>query len=305
MVEQSQIVEVLSAHGPQTGSELAEHTRAEIRELWTACKRCSALRFEVVGQRYLRLDRTVEGYARLSPSIRREFQTYTVLGLEAQAARIAERAEQLRRHLSQVNRAKSELALQAVKDAMSTIPDAEAAAILEQACFVLAGDIVYGMAHDVPRPESSTGELVRGSDLDIVIVTDDDLAPARRRALDGAIYKHKHYLLVHPGYREEIDYLIKNLTKLREQLEFRTFESMVACKIMHEGRYLYGSRRIFDRVKALLDEQGIAAALGAMEQRAAAEREQSETVLLAPHLEVADPQILTLFYTREESEEIF
>jgi len=51
----------------------------------------------------------------------------------------------------------------------------------------------------VPRPESSTGELVRGSDLDIVVVTDDELDPARRKALDRAIFQRKHYLLVHPN----------------------------------------------------------------------------------------------------------
>jgi len=34
------------------------------------------------------------------------------------------------------------------------------------------------MAHDVPRPEMSTGKLVKGPDIDIVVVV-DDLFPER------------------------------------------------------------------------------------------------------------------------------
>jgi len=29
------------------------------------------------------------------------------------------------------------------------------------------------MAHDAPRPERSTGKLVKGSDMDLVVVVDD------------------------------------------------------------------------------------------------------------------------------------
>ncbi len=39
------------------------------------------------GRRYMRLDSAVEGYARLSPSIRREFLTYTLVGLAGQEER--------------------------------------------------------------------------------------------------------------------------------------------------------------------------------------------------------------------------
>jgi len=36
----------------------------------------------------------------------------------------------------------------------------------------IAGDIVYNMAHNVPCPERSTGKLVKGSDMHIVVVVD-------------------------------------------------------------------------------------------------------------------------------------
>jgi hypothetical protein len=303
MADPAQILEVLGASGPLTGSELAERTHTEIRELWTACRRCPDLGWEAVGRRYLRLDRSVAGYARLSPSIRREFQTYTVVGLRSQSDRIAERAGALGRHLREVSTAKAELAGEVVRGALDTLPDA--AAVGEQACFILAGDIVYGMAHDVPRPESSTGELVRGSDLDIVVVTDDDLAPGRQQALDRAMFQRKHYLLVHPQYREEVDYLVKNLSKVHEQLGFVTFEHMVACKILHEGQYLHGSRRRFDQIRELLAERGIGRTLDAMQVSAEQHRDLAERTLLDSPRTVPSAEELILFYTREESEEIY
>jgi hypothetical protein len=300
---EAEVMAILGREGPQTGSELLELTRAEVRQLWAACQRAPEIELEAVGQRYLRLDRTVDGYARLSPSIRREFQTYTVLGLGSQRPAIAQRAQQLAASLREISARKLELARESIESAVRTL--AEPAALLERACFILAGDITYQMAHAVPRPESSTGELVRGSDLDIVVVVDDDLTPEATRALDTAIYKQKHFLLVHPGYREEIDYLIKPFSRVREQLAFDSFEHMVACKILHEGEHLYGSRRLFDAVKQQLHEYGIPDHLEALERRARERRGQAEQVLLDPPAQLPDREVLTLFYTKEESDEIF
>jgi hypothetical protein len=157
----------------------------------------------------------------------------------------------------------------------------------------------------VPRPESSTGELVRGSDLDIVVVTDDELDPARQKALDRAIFQRKHYLLVHPQYREEVDYLVKSMSRVREQLGFGSFEHMVACKILDEGQYLYGSRRLFDEIRALLVEHGITRMLADLQARAEVNRELAERRLLDPALTLPTAEEQILFYTREESEEIF
>ena len=303
MTTEAEIVRLLEAHGPQTGAELQQHTRCEVRELWTKCRKSRGLRFEVAGRRYLRLDRSIPGYARLSPSIRREFQTYTVLGLESQADAVAERTRRMQQEFLDISRAKAELAESAIRESLAAVADAES--ILQQVCFILAGDITYGMAHAVPRPESSTGELVRGSDLDIVVIADDGFAPEAKQALDKAIYRQKYLLLVRPEHREEIDYLIKGLAKVREQMRFDSFEFMVACKILHEGEYLYGSHRLFDRVKALLTEHDIVGKLSEMERTAIARRADAEATLLDPPENLADREALTLFYTKEESEEIF
>ncbi len=293
----------LEAKGPQTGSQLQDLTRMEVRALWRACKQEPSIVFEVIGNRYLRLDRSIDGYARLSPSIRREFQTYSVLGLLQQQEQAAIMAQRLRDEIEQISRAKLQLAREAMETVTASLPDWKE--WRDQVCFVIAGDVVYSMAHNVPRPESSTGELVRGSDLDIVVITDDAIDPEHVRALDQAIYRQKHFLLMNPSYREEIDSLIKNLTKVKQQVKFDTFEHMVACKIIREGELLGGSQRVFDEIKRLLDDHGVPARLDEMERLATERRQEAERILLDPPENLTNRDVLTLFYTKEESEEIF
>ena len=176
-------------------------------------------------------------------------------------------------------------------------------AILKKTCFILAGDVVYDMSHAVSRPEKSTGEMVRGSDLDIIVVAEDDLDPDISRTLDNNIHKRKHLLLVND--REEIDYLIKSITRVREQLRFDKFSSMVASKILNEGQYLYGNSAVFDHVKKLVVEYGIPDKLAAMEQQAILNREEAEAQLLDVDLEKGSSEYLNLFFTRAEEDEIY
>jgi hypothetical protein len=161
------------------------------------------------------------------------------------------------------------------------------------------------MSHLVPRPEKSTGELVRGSDLDIIVIVENDLPVEAARMLDKAIYKKKHYLLVHPDYREEIDYILKDFNRVMEQLRFDTFESMVACKILDEGEFLYGSSSVFEAVKRLVAEHGIRERLREMETQAINSRCQAETRLLELEGDLSESEAYHLFYTREEGEEIY
>ncbi|HYK89201.1 MAG TPA: hypothetical protein VE398_10550 [Acidobacteriota bacterium] len=299
----NRITDVLRDEGPLTGAQLAEATGMEVFALWSACRKISEIRFEIVGARFLRLDRAVHGYARLSPSIRREFLTYTLLGLENHNQQLEATARTLKDRIEEVSRAKLELARGSMASTVESLE--ERATILEKACFIIAGDVVYNMSHTVPRPEQSTGEMVRGSDLDIIAIVDDDLPEDLYRALDKAIYRKKHFLLVHPDFREEIDYILKNVARVREQLRFDSFESMVACKILREGTLLLGSESIFALVKNMLEERGIPSRLDEMERQALLDRQLAEKHLLELPAQAIDSQSIHLFYTREESEEIY
>ena len=300
----SELANLLTTRGPLTGAELAAAGGFDdILSLWRRCH-APGLRLRTTGRRYLRLDHAVDGYARLSPSIRREFLTYTLIGLDGQEHAIETRAAALERDAARISADKLNLTRDSVCMALAALPDEPR--LLRDAAFMIAGDITYGMAHRVPRPEKSSGRLVRGSDLDLIIVVQDDLPPDITAALDDAIYRQKHYLLTHPDHQEEIDYVLKPLAKVRRQLAFDRFDRMVACKILCECQPLYGSPFLFREVMQLVTDSGVRGKINAMEESADRFRREAEHVLLDPAATAATARPpLDLFYTREEGDEIY
>jgi len=297
------ILDILREKGPQTGAQLLEHAGTDPLPLWQICRKTPEIRFECIGRRFVRLDRNVELYARLSPSIRREFLTYTVLGLQPQAHRIQAQASLLREEIRRISRAKLDLAQEAIRDTVQALEDRQT--IQDRICFLIAGDITYDMAHAVPRPEVSTGKMVRGSDLDIVAIAEDGVPEETLKALDSAILKKKYFLLVHPNYQEEIDYLVKNISKVRGQLAFDSFPHMVASKIIHESRLLYGSEEVYGKVKHMVREYGIPEKLARLERSAEENRRAAEIHLLECDPGQGNEAFLNLFFTREEGDEIY
>lgn len=287
--------------GSLTGSEIFDELGGNHFLLWRNCCLSGSLRMRKLGTRYLRLDQRVDGFARLSPSILREFMTYTVVGLSGGEQAIDRRADEIIRHIREVSRAKFALAQSIVaglqKKLVNRWPHDG------RLCFILAGDIVYDMAHNVPRPESSTGELVNGSDIDLVVVADDSISSDFLQELDEAIYREKYHTLISPSVREEIDYVVKKMERFREQLQFDTFKRMVACKILQEGVLLLGSQSLFQEIKTLLVDCGVTGKLIEMETRAGDFRRQAEETLLHTDPAFMTREHLHLFYTSEESEE--
>lgn len=296
------ITTLLAERGPLTGAELVEAgSYPDVLEVWRACH-APDLRRHRTGRRYMRLDSAVSGYARLSPSIRREFLTYTLIGRADQAEALDARAAELEAGVAAISEEKLRLARESICMALATLPNEEK--ILKNVTFMIAGDITYHMAHRVPRPERSSGQMVRGSDLDIIAVTTDTLPEESMQALDDAIYRQKHYLLTHPDLREEIDYILKPLSRVKKQLAFDSFEHMVACKILCECELLYGSPFLFDQVMTLVNESGVRDKLEVMQKAAETFRKEAVRTLMNP-LTPNPEQYLHLFYTREESDEIF
>jgi hypothetical protein len=294
------VAELIRAAGPLTGAEIRDRVSGESLALWRACMSCDALEMRTLGNRYLRLDQQVEGYARLSPSILREFLTYSVTGLAGDPAPLEKRACEVASRIEEISRAKLGLARHFVEGIRSRF---EGEWPEDRVCFILAGDIVYRMAHDVPRPERSTGKMVRGSDIDLIVVLSDDVPESFITSLDGAIYREKYRTLIAPSIKEEIDYIMKKMERVHEQLRFDTFKHMVACKILQEGAHLYGSRPMFDAIKALLQEKGVAGKLDDLEKQARASREAAEDYLLHGVPGKIERGDLVLFYSSEESEE--
>ncbi len=296
------IVEILGSIGPLTGKELLKETGSDDFSLWSACSRSEEIVTRIIGNRYLRLDKQVEEYARLSPSIMREFHGYTVVGTKGQLQEIDMKAKSLSREMARISKEKLSLAQRIITSLVNSHEDSEI--IKRQACFLIAGDVVYGMSHAEPRPESSTGELVRGSDLDIIVVA-ENLPEHIMSSLDSTIYSEKYNLLVNPSSREELDYIVKDILKVEEQLEFKDFKSMVGAKILYEAEYLYGSPALYSKINRMLREKGIPEKILALEKKAQVNRKYAESYLLKAPGPLSEEEYMKLFYTAEEKEEIF
>ena len=302
-MESEKLLELLKRKGPQTGGELLEATGMDALLLWRLCRQTPEIHSKCIGTRYVRIDRAVKGYARLSPSIRREFLTYTVLGVTGQCDTAETKANALQEDIRRISRAKLDLARESMASITQALP--EWPKIADRVCFIIAGDITYEMGHSVPRPEVSTGKMVQGSDLDIIVIAEDDVAKKMLKALDDAIMKKKYYLLMQPNYQEEIDYLVKDIAKVREQLAFDTIPHMIAGKILQESMFLHGSENVFRKVKGLVLEHGVDSKLEELKKRAEKDRQDAEHSLLdsaEPHFSSA---VMHLFYTSEEGDEIY
>ena len=293
-------IELPDTGGPWTGKELAERYALDLFTLWKTVTLQSGWDMRTVGKRYIRFDRSVAGYARLSPSLVREFLNYTVTGPAGQPDKLEERVRILDAGRLRISREKRQLAEAIVRYAVDRLEAADA--IRTHSCFLLGGDVAYGMAHSEPRPEHRTGEIVRGSDLDIVVVH-DGLPETILESLDEALLERKAFLLRQPAYREEVDYLIKDLPRVEEQLRFDVFESMIASKILHEAIFLYGSTALHDRIRAMLDERGLPDRLEQMRVRAEHERAAARKRLLRQD-ELHGPDA-SLFRASEEADEFF
>lgn len=297
-----EIKKLLKQYGPLTGRELLEKSRIDPLALWRICSKSKGIITKTIGKRFLRLDKRIDGYARLSPSILREFLTYTVIGLDTDFSNIEIMAKTLERGIEKISKDKFEL----LREIISKLVKEQKChgEIEDKATFIIAGDVVYNMAHSELRPEPSTNEMVKGSDLDLIVVT-KDLSGDIIKELDRSIYHEKYYLLKMLAYREEIDYIIKDICRVEKQANFDSFEFMVASKILSEGKFLFGSMRLFERVKKILQEKSIPEKLAELENTAVIERKNAVSYLLNSKGSLSEEEYKKLFYTTEEKEEIF
>lgn len=298
---EKKIIDYIKRKGPLTGLELKESFKEDSLMLWQTCMRTKKLVKTRIGTRYMRLDRRLDEFACLSPSILREFLSYSVMGLVDNPDLISKKVNEITSHIEMVSKYKLELAYSIVSNIKKQLDEIWGDNL--QVSFIIAGDIVYNMAHDVPRPEQSTGKLVKGSDIDLVVVLEDGASEDFINNLDKAIYGEKYRILTSPSFREEIDYVIKKVSKVREQLQFGTFKEMIACKILEEGHLLYGSEDIFNEIKTLLKKHGVTEKLGELEKKAQIFRKNAEEYLLYADPDMAKIESLYLFYPHEESEE--
>jgi len=273
------VVDVLKSEGPLTGRELESklgvpyEQRMVVTNLWALCTLSQQIHLQKISNRYLRIDRQT-GDLYLSPSVPREFSDFTVVGLDLSG--VAEKAERMKEHYKEVGDDKRHAAKAVVTNAMATLqhPNAQ-----QYFCFLLGGDLVYGMASDAQR-EAVNGEIVQGSDIDIIILHSEIVNSGLIGLLDNALLAQK-LRLGRPPYREEMDYKLKGFEAVEEQSAMDSPIKVIACKILVESEFLYGNVELHQRAIGLLKQMGVLQKLKEMKEIASVNREEYERRLLA------------------------
>lgn len=297
--EVDRLVAALRTHGPLTGAELVQHVGLDLFTTWRGCTSDPRILLAISGTRYVRLDLKIDGWARLSPSIGREFASYAVTHLADQTAQARSRLAALRSDTEWTSAQKRATAVRSVARVLDTLSDGVASRVV----FLIAGDVVYQMANANVRPESSTARAVRGSDLDIIVIHDDAVGSESIRSVDEAMYDAKWRLLAVPTNREEIDYVVKSFSRASAQVEDLTsFKSAVAAKILHESEYLAGSVTLYDQVRRVVAGSELQDRIDAWTAKAIATRSMATKRLLSASLPSGEDR--RLFVGTEEEAEL-
>ncbi len=277
LYKERDIIDVLKAEGPLSGGALANklgvlyEQRDAVTYLWALCTSSERIHTKRIFERYLRINKR-NGELYLSPSIPREFSEFAIVSLSKSEAE--EASKKLKAHHEEVSKQKKSIAKTAIGNAVNNLRHF---GVEEYSCFLLGGDVAYGMASDAPR-EASNGELVQGSDIDIIILNsgiESDLI----EKLDNAMLLQKIMLLRQP-YQQEIDYKIKGFDMVKDQSAMDTPVKAVACKIIAESDFLYGNRKLHDKAMELLEQRGAIEKLNELKDCASVLRQEYEKRLL-------------------------
>ena len=104
---EARIETVLAEKGPRLGKELADDLYGVPHlALWQACYQSRKLHVSHFASYYLRFDITRDDQVRLSPSILRDFLSFTLFGLPGQRDKMIERQGTLSNMHREINREK-------------------------------------------------------------------------------------------------------------------------------------------------------------------------------------------------------
>ena len=247
-----EVVAALKAHGPLLGKELvAKIPDRNYLMLWQACFTCDDIMISHFSRYYLRYDITREDSIRLSPSILRDFLSFTVFSTSGQREKVIDRQVLLSNHHRKVSMEKMQIARSILRQIVKKISPEDQQIM----CAFLAGDIAYFLAHREPREVAAIGEMVSGSDIDIIIVH-DGLSEDVTQMIDKEMMSYKNYYMRHPDYREEVDYICKSKDTMFGQLAYQNIDQKIASKIAYESQMLAGSVDLFSEIKNQVKASG-------------------------------------------------
>ncbi len=296
---EDQIREKLLEHGPQTGGELSDKLE-DISNIaiWRACYGSGEIRVSNCARYYLRYDILRGNQLRLSPSILRDFLTFSLVYLKDQMVEIVEGGTMLANRFRTISLQKLSWAREALLQL-----DEELQNVLYEHCVVfLSGDIAYYLAHETKRTHSQLGVEVNGSDIDIVIIANRGAPPEKIERIESQLLTIKKIYLTTPHIREELDFIVKSIDTMLGQLSYGDIHQKIASKILYESYFLMGRVDIYQTLMRHLKLSGTWERIEKDFQTALGQRKQTiEKILdLAPDASTDDPEVASLFFASKE-----
>lgn len=290
------ISEILSEHGPMLGKELEERLPdAENLKLWQACFTSEHLQISQFSRYYLRFDITRKDFIRLSPSILRDFMSFTLISHSGQRDKVAERLVHLSNEHREISRWKTGLARNVLADIFSDLGYEKTAKV----CAFIAGDLAYFLGHNEPREIEALGEIVKGSDLDIIIVH-DGLSDQDVSQIEDRMLAAKNYLLRSSVLRQELDFIVKPISRMFDQFAYKTIQQKIASKIVYESLFMGGSVSLYSSIMEELRHRGVQDKILRDFDKGLADRSEAISQLLRTNPEELDANARSLFYFSQE-----
>jgi len=293
------IQKVLRAHGPATGGQLSERLpNISDIAIWRACYRSDQIRVSNCARYYLRYDILRGNQLRLSPSILRDFLTFSLVYLTDQMVEIVEAGTKLANHFRIISLKKLSWAREALLQL-----DGDLQEVLYEHCVVfLSGDIAYYLAHETQRIHSQLGVEVNGSDIDIVIVANRGAPPDKIARIESQLLTTKKIYLMTPHIREELDFIVKPIDTMLEQLAYGDIHQKIASKILYESYFLMGRVDIYQTLMRHLKLSGTWDRIEHDFEVALGQRKDTiaKILALAPDASTEDPEVASLFFASKE-----
>jgi hypothetical protein len=294
---ESRIVQLIAAEGPLIGKELAEAMpEVPVLALWQACYRSRTFHVSHFASYYLRYDITREDQVRLSPSIQRDFLSFSLFGLPGQRDQMIERQGTLSNMHREISREKISVAQQVMKQLFVSL----GREVRSQLCAFIAGDLAYFLAHNEPREHVASGEMVKGSDIDIVIILSESLPDEIQTRIDSEMTALKSLYLRHPQYRHEIDFICKRKSVMERQFQYTDIHDKIASKIAYESMFLGGSLTLYMEVRDAMVRTGVDRLIEQDFDHALKDRKNAMHQLLNVPGDSIDDEARSLFHFSQE-----
>lgn len=290
---------VLRENGPLSGSALSEcFPGVHPIGLWKMCYVSKSVLIQNCARYYLRYDVTRDNMLRLSPSILRDFLTFSLIYLPEQSVESVEYGTRLANRFRRISLRKLSHAREALLRLPKDLQDE-----LNKNCIVfLSGDIAYYLAHDTMRQHDTLNVPVKGSDIDIVIINNLESNPKKVDQIEAELLKIKRQYLIDPNIREELDFIVKPLGRMLDQLSYQNIHQKIATKILYESYFLMGRIDIYQSLMRHLEISGAKKKIEADFEVALGERKQTiGKIMRLSHLKSEqDSNVNSLFYASQE-----